>query len=155
MTERETLISKFGDPMEDPRAFEVKWMMTWFVFKDFPDCAVKKIYANRLLIPHLKEVFARLHAKGLLHEIKSYGGCWMPRYTRGYEAQKIPSIHTWALALDLNVDQNPLGMTKAQAIAKGLKPFSDEFDQVWRECGWVLGIDFKRKDGMHRQKTNV
>lgn len=155
MTKRERLIEKFGNPMEDARAFEVKWMMTYFPEKDFPGIAVKKIYANRLLIPHIKEVFIKLQEKDLLKEIRSYGGCWMPRYIRGYEAQKIPSIHTWALAIDFNVNDNPLGYTREQAITKGLKPFSKEFFQVWRDCGWVCGIDFKRGDGMHFQKTNV
>lgn len=162
MTEREKLISKFGNPMEDARAFETRWMATYFPnpmdpSKDqiFPNFPIRKIYCNRLLVPHLMEVFEKLQIKGLLGEIKSYGGCWNPRYIRGYEAQKIPSIHTWALAVDFNVSDNPLGMTREQAVAKGLNPFSQAFNQVWRECGWVCGIDFKRGDGMHFQKTNI
>lgn len=154
-TQRDLLYSKFGDPLTDPRTFEVQWMMTWFCKKEFPELSFHKIYANRLLIPHLKTVFTKLKETGLLHEIKSYGGCWNPRYIRGYEAQKIPSIHSWALATDFNVDQNPLGYTKEQAIAKKLTPFSKEFDQVWRDNDFTCGIDFKRKDGMHFQKTDV
>lgn len=153
--ERERLFAKFGDPAADPRKFEVSWMMTYFVQKDFPELPFHKIYANRLLIPHIQSLFAELKKRGLLHEIKSYGGCWNPRYIRGYEVQKIPSIHTWALALDFNTDQNPLGMTREQAINAGLKPFSAEFFQCCREMGWTCGIDFKRGDGMHFQKTNV
>lgn len=154
-TDREKLEAKFGNPMEDPRQFEVNWMMTWFCKKDHPGLPMNKIYANRLLIPHLKEVFAKLDEKGLLLEIMSYGGCWNPRYIRGYEAQKILSIHTYALAVDFNTLDNPLGLTKAQAMSRRLNPFSEQFDQVWRDCGWVCGIDFGRKDGMHYQFTNV
>lgn len=154
-TERDKLIQKFGNPAEDARKFEVQWMMTYWCQKEFPELPFHKIYCNRLLIPHLKAIFAKLKLKGLLHEIKSYGGCWNIRYIRGYEAQKILSIHTWGLAIDFNVSDNPLGFTRQQALDKGLKPFSEAFFQVWRDCGFTCGIDFKRGDGMHFQKTNI
>lgn len=154
VTSRDKLFAKYGDPFEDPRTFEVQWMMTWFCQKDFPELPFHKIYMNRLAIPDLKKVFTALKEKDLLKEIKSYGGCWNVRYIRGYEAQKIPSIHSFALAWDFNTDQNPLGFTKAQARAKGLTPFTEEFDQVWRDCGFTCGIDFKRGDGMHYQRTD-
>lgn len=155
VNERDKLIQKFGNPSEDSRQFEVQWMMTWWCQKEFSELPFHKIYCNRLLIPHLKQVFAVLKQKGLISELKSYGGCWNIRFIRGYEAQKILSIHTWALAIDFNVTDNPLGLTRQQAIDKGLKPFSEAFFQVWRDLGWTCGIDFKRGDGMHFQKTNV
>lgn len=154
-TDRDKLISRFGNPMEDPRLFETQYMMTFFIQKEFPEVSFPKVYMNRHLIPEFKKVIAILKQKNLLKEIKTYGGCWLPRYIRGYEAQKILSIHTWALAIDFNASDNPLGMTKQQALDMGLTPFSKEFDQVWRDCGWVCGIDFKRGDGMHYQNVNV
>ena len=153
--ERERLFAKFGDPFTDPRLFEQQWMMTYFCKKEFSELPFHKIYCNRLLIPHIKIVFLELQKEGTLTQIKSYGGCWNPRYIRGYEKQQIPSIHSWALALDFNTDQNPLGMTRQQAVAKGLFPFTEKFLNVWRKHGWVCGADFHRKDLMHVQKTDV
>ena len=153
--ERERLFAKFGDPFTDPREFEVQWMMTYFCQKEFPQLPFHKIYCNRLLIEHIRKVFSALQQTALLKEIKSYGGCWNPRYIRGYEKQQIPSIHSWALAIDFNVKDNPLDITREQAIKKGLTPFTEHFLQVWRNCGWICGADFKRCDGMHFQKTNI
>ena len=155
MNQRDRLRDRFGDPMNDPRPFETKWMMTWFCKKEFDELPFHKVYANRLLIPHLQRVFQDLHDKNQLREIKSYGGCWNPRYVRGYEKKKIESIHTWGLAVDFNVSDNPLGMSYDEAIAKGLTPFTPEFQQTWRDAGWICGIDFRRGDGMHFQKVNV
>lgn len=152
-SDRDKLLAKFGDPMIDPRPFEINYMMTWFCGKEYPTLPMTKIYCNRLVLPDLKTVFAELCKRQLLHEIKTYGGCWNPRYIRGYEAQKIHSIHTWAAAWDFNTLQNPLGMTKEAARSLGLNPFSEAFDQAWRDCGFVCGIDFKRGDGMHYQNT--
>jgi len=154
-TDREKLLSRFGDPMGDPRKFEKEWMMTYFCQKEFPTLPFHKIYCNRLLIPKLQEVFSGLRTKNLLGEIREYGGCWNPRYIRGYEAQKILSIHTWALAVDFNVKDNPLGLTYQQALDRRLRPFSPEFQQIWRDFGWVCGIDFKRGDGMHFQLVDL
>lgn len=155
LNERDRLFQKYGNPFIDARTFEKEWMWTWFCRDEFPELPMPKIYANRLLIPHLKIVFNELNKKNLLKEIRTYEGCWNPRYIRGYETQKILSIHTWALAIDFNAKDNPMGMTYQNAIDRNLKPFSHDFQQAWRDCGWVCGIDFRRGDGMHFQKTNV
>jgi hypothetical protein len=46
-------------------------------------------------------------------------------------------------------------LTREQAIAKGLRPFSQRFIEVSREfmeCGWDW---IKRPDGMHYQKKSL
>jgi hypothetical protein len=58
-------------------------------------------------------------------------------------------MHTWGIAVDLNPTQNPLGLTRTQAIHRGLKPFSELFQQTARDCGLICGYDFGRCDGMH------
>ena len=78
---------------------------------------------------------------------------FMPRYIRGYEIQKILSIHSWGLAVDFNVADNPLGLTRLQALGVGLKPFSEQFQQAARDADFICGIDFKRGDGQHFEYT--
>lgn len=133
--------------------FAKQWLTVYDCGIEFPELPFKKMYVNKDLVLPLKLAFSKLKENNLLHEIKSFGGCWNVRYIRGYEKQGILSIHSWGMAVDFNVSDNPLGMTYDDAIKAGLKPFSKEFQQVWRECGWVAGIDFKRGDGMHFEYT--
>jgi hypothetical protein len=80
-------------------------------------------------------------------EANSNDECFMPRLIRG--SKKDISMHTWGIAVDLNPTQNPLGLTRTQAIHRGLKPFSELFQQTARDSGLIVGYDFGRCDGMH------
>ena len=146
MTPQETLISKYGNPYESKVEFEQKWMSLYACQSEFPSLPFKRIYCHKHLIPEIRKVFKALLEKDLLKEIVTFDGCFMPRYIRGYEAKKILSIHTWALALDFNAAENPLG---------GPVKFSQAFLQVWRDCGWRCGSDFKRLDGMHFERPDL
>ena len=73
----------------------------------------------------------------------------MPRYIRGYEKQKVLSRHSWATAVDFNPGDNPLGVSRENALQRGLKPFTKEFQQAARNAGLTAGYDFPRIDGMH------
>lgn len=132
--------------MESLAGFERQWMTIYNCQNEFPSLPFKRIYCHKNLANELRTVFKALQAKNLLKEIETFDGCFMPRYIRGYEAQKIMSIHCWGLAVDFNAATNGLG-----------KPvtFSQEFLQVWRDCGWTCGADFKRLDGMHFEKPSV
>lgn len=158
MTTRETLISKYGNPLlgsTEAKMFEVKWMQVWECQKDFPALPFKRMYVHKLLIQHLQKVFQKLKDENLLSEIKTFDGCFNPRYIRGYEKEKIASFHSWSVAVDLNASHNPLGHSRAQAIAKGLLPFTEQFIHAWRACGFTCGADFVRADIMHFQMTNI
>lgn len=148
MTEREKLISRYGDPFIDRVSFEVKHMTLYRPDKDITDAipCVRKVYCNKDFVDPLNRVFRALIAKGFAGEIKTFGGCYNVRYIRGYEAQKIPSIHAYAMAIDFNTAENPLG---------GPVRFTQPFLQVWRDEGFVCGADFRRKDAMHFQYTTI
>lgn len=154
MTDRIALNNKYGDPFKDRPAF-TKNMKLWNVQDLFPWFPQKHMYLNKDLISLLINTFTILEAKDLHTEIKKFDGCWNVRYIRGYEKKKIASIHSWGLAIDLNARNNPLGLTREQAIEKGLIPFTEEFLEVWRGSGWTVGYDFRRNDGMHFQKRIV
>ncbi len=146
MTAQEILIQKYGNPFLNKAAFEAKWTTVWNCQNEFPSLPFKRIYCHKNLVPHLQKAFKALLAKNLLREIKTFDGCFLPRYIRGYEAKKILSIHTWAAAVDFNAAENALGAPVT---------FSKEFLQVWRDCGFRCGADFKRLDGMHFEKTDI
>jgi len=137
------LIAKFGDPIKDPASFEKANLTVWTVPANLAaKLPFKKIYCNKYLVKPLEEVFKRLDEKGLLSEIKTFDGCFNIRKVRGSATE--PSVHSWAMAVDFNAKENGLGMPVK---------FSKAFLDVWRECGWTCGADFKRLDGMHFQYT--
>ena len=151
MSLRDNLNKKFGNPAKDLPAFEKNNMSVWNCQKEFPTLPFKKMYVNCYLIPYLQVTFKALLDADLLDEIKTYGGCWIVRPVRGYK--NLLSIHSWGLALDFNVDQNPLGWDRTKCIKMGLTPFTECFVKVWEDTGWIAGIKFKRFDGMHFERT--
>lgn len=155
---QDTMIAKFGNPLKseaDRKTFEAKHMGL-FVYPDaicnaIPSLGVK-LYCNRDFWGVWLRFLNLLIERDLHHEINSNDECFMPRYQRGSTTQL--SIHSWGMAADLNPSHNPLGLTRDQAIVRGLKPFSKEFQQAARDAGLICGIDFPgRPDGMHFEAT--
>ena len=142
-TDREKLYKYFGNPFTDQKTIEKKFMVLMSL-KKWPELPRKHIYVNRELVIPLTMVFDELQRTGLIKEIIEYNGCLNVRYIRGYEKEKIESIHAFAMAVDWNAKDNPLG---------GPVRFSEAFLNVWRKLGWICGADFKRLDGMHFQFT--
>jgi len=126
----------------DRNKFETAHMTSW----DIPDdinavirCLPNRLYCNKLITGPLEKVFRKLIETGLDEELKTFDGCFNPRYQRG-STSKI-SRHAWGIAVDFNAAWNPLG---------GKVTFSAAFIKVWRDLGWTCGADWtKRPDGMH------
>ncbi|MDO7847648.1 M15 family metallopeptidase [Hymenobacter sp. M29] len=140
----------YGDP--NSKEFQAKHMVLYvfpdWVAKIFPPYqhqAVRKQWVNKDLITPLEAVFKELLETGLWKELKTFDGLWNIRNKRGLNEL---SIHSWAIALDLNALTNPLG---------GKVTFSQAFLNVWRKHGFVCGADFGagRSDGMHYQFDKV
>jgi hypothetical protein len=147
------LIKRYGNPLasaDERGKFEKAFMILWnyppIIRENIPSLG-KSIYINRDFQPTYEKFLNELIRKGLHKEINSNDECFMPRLIRG--SKKDISMHTWGIAVDLNPTQNPLGLTRTQAIHRGLKPFSEHFQQVARDCGLTVGYDFARCDGMH------
>lgn len=151
MTDRDLLNKKFGNPADDAPAFERNNLVVFKCQKLFPSLPFQRMYVHYLLVSPLINTFTLLEKDDLLQELKTFDGCWSVRNIRGYN--HILSIHSWALAVDFNAKDNPLGYSREKAIEIGLTPFTEAFQDVWRKSGWVCGIDFNRKDGMHYQWT--
>jgi hypothetical protein len=148
------LISRYSDPMKYTRAFESQFMVLWpvpmWIDTHIP-ALPNKIYINKDIVKVFEDTMNALVSNGCYKEIMTFDGMFNVRYIRGSKTKL--SIHSWGLAIDLNAAHNPLGHTKDMCIAKGLTPFSNEFDNTFRNLGWTCGIDFSRADGMHFEYT--
>lgn len=159
MTLQQKLKRKFGNTTipAKRREFERYWMTVWIAPAEalsknplFP----KKIYMNTLLVPSWNKVVKKLIDRDLIQEITSYGGCFNPRYQRGSLTEL--SIHSWGLAIDFNVAENPLiavtHLTR-ERLRKENVTWTEAFLNCFREEEWTCGADWITKlDGMHFEK---
>lgn len=148
MSKQQILGLKYGFPILDhPAKGQIsapenllKNCEIWEFKKDFPELQhvkQQKIYILKEFKTQLVAAFKELRERGLLHEIKTFEGCYELRMIR--DSLTNFSVHSWAAAIDLNAKENPL---------KGKISWSNEFLAVMRE--YVdCGADFKRVDGMH------
>ncbi len=144
---------KYGDPQID-KSFERRCLALYLYPTDVREaipCLGKSLYCNKDLWPVYLKTLRDLIAKGLHTEIHTNDECFCIRDIRGVPGQL--STHSWAMAVDLNPADNPLGVTREQAIANGLTPFTEKFIQVWRDNNWRCGADFSRCDGMHFERS--
>jgi hypothetical protein len=102
---------------------------------------------HRVIVPALQGAFAEIQASGLggaidVANTNRYGGCYGPREIRpaGGTTGGSLSRHTWAMALDLNTTQNPLG---------GVPRLDCRVVFIFRKWGFAWGGNFTTPDGMH------
>lgn len=143
---------KYGNP-KDSKNFMVMW--------DVPaeleiGMIPKKLYCNKDIIPHLEQAFKNLIDRGCIVELKTFDGCFNIRVVRGYEkkyeemiaagdlagASELLSLHSWAIAIDVNAFENGLGI---------VPKLSAEFVKCFTDVGFEWGGSWKRLDGMHFQ----
>ena len=151
---------RYGNIMETPQKLQAfqRQNMGMLDFSDYSKVNKRlpnKIYCNKIIMEDLCKVFNDLVRTKLINEIISYDGCFNPRYIRGLEHRKILSNHAFGTALDFNATQNPLGKSREECIALGLKPFSLGFIQIWGEYNFLSGEKFRRKDLMHFEYTKL
>lgn len=98
---------------------------------------LKEFWCHKAMHPFLDEAFKNLKSNKLLSELKEFGGCHNVRATRG---TKYWSAHSWALAIDINVTENGLGVAPK---------LSAKFVECFKKAGFGWGGEYTRKDGMH------
>ncbi|CAM1341736.1 M15 family metallopeptidase [Tenacibaculum aestuarii] len=132
-------IQKYGEPNVQ---MEYKHMVLW----DVPDWINKelpvipnKIYCNKDLVKPLQQAFENIIKRGLQKELKTWDGCFNIRKKRGLKSW---SLHSWAIAIDINAAWNGLGKQPLMSLAL-VKCFTD--------AGFDWGGTWTRKDGMHFQ----
>jgi len=98
-----------------------------------------EVTCNVALFPELRGALLELVRRGLQDTITSYSGCYARRYTNRDPNQGI-SHHTWGIAVDINVPQNPFGAPPHQ---------DPRLVRVFERWGFVWGGTFIVPDGMH------
>lgn len=96
-------------------------------------------YCNRDMIQPLTAAFQNLTQRGYASEIKTWDGCFNIRKKRGGSTM---SLHSWAVAIDLNAASNAFG-SKPTLSAGFVKCFTD--------AGFDWGGNWSKPDGMHFQ----
>jgi len=156
-------VLKYGNPFRSDGTVDTAWQNKfeplWMRILKYP-AEIKKAFPTLGETVYINKDFEGLYLKflyhlierNLQHEVTVNDQCFMIRLIRG--STNSPSIHSWGMAVDLNPVNNPLGLSRDQANAKGLHPFTPEFQDVAKSCGIVCGYDFKRIDGMHFEHSN-
>lgn len=103
----------------------------------------KKIYCNKDMVKPLTEAFMNLIGREFVDELKTWDGCFNIRKKRG---AKSSSLHSWAIAVDVNAAWNGFG-AEPQLSAGFVKCFTD--------AGFDWGGFWKKKDGMHFQLSKL
>lgn len=99
------------------------------------------VTCHRVLLPQLRGALQEVAAAGLADSIDptDFGGCYAPRFIGNDPARGL-SLHTWGIAVDLNVHQNLRGTTGA---------IDRRVVAVFKRWGFAWGGDWAFTDPMH------
>lgn len=99
------------------------------------------VTCHRVMLPQLRGALQEVVDAGLADRIDAtdFGGCYAPRFIAGDPAKGL-SLHTWGIAVDLNVQGNLRGTT-------------GEIDRrvvdIFKRWGFAWGGDWSFTDPMH------
>lgn len=103
----------------------------------------KKIFLNKDFKPVLEKALRNLIERNLTQELKTWDGVFMIRSKRALLSL---SLHSWAIAVDVNRAENDLNM----------KPkLTPQFVRCFKDAGCDWGGDWARLDGMHFQLKSI
>jgi hypothetical protein len=99
------------------------------------------VTCHRVMLPQLRGALADVERAGLASAIdrSDYGGCYVPRFI-GSDPTRGLSLHSWGIALDLNVQGNLRG-TVGEIDRRVVRIF-----KAW---GFAWGGDWQWTDPMH------
>ena len=141
MVAQEDCYKKYGDPVIN----EAKFMVMWDVPADIEIGVIpNKLYCNKDMIAPLTKAFTALVKTGKYQELKTWDGCFNIRLQRGSKTKM--SLHSWGLACDINASDNAQGK---------IPKLSPELVKCFTDNGFTWGGNFKKKDGMHFELTNI
>lgn len=131
-------LKKFGPPETE------KFMVVWDVPTELEIGVIpKKIYCNRDMVKPLEQAFRNLISRGYAAELKTWDGCFNIRKKC---SQSSPSLHSWAVAIDLNAAWNGFG--KQPTLSAG-------FVKCFTDAGFDWGGTWTKPDGMHFQLKSL
>jgi len=105
----------------------------------------KKIFLNKDMKGPLQQALRNLISRNFAKELKTWDGVFIIRNKRGLSSM---SLHSWAIACDVNQSENRLGS----------KPLlSSGFVNCFTDAGFEWGgcWNMPRTDGMHFQLSKI
>jgi hypothetical protein len=99
------------------------------------------VTCHKLMLPQLRAALQQVVNSGLADKINpgEYGGCYVPRFIASDPSNPV-SLHTWGIAIDLNVPGNQRGT-------------AGEIDRrvvaIFKSWGFAWGGDWDYTDPMH------
>jgi hypothetical protein len=103
----------------------------------------KRIFINKDFKPVLEKSLKNLISRNLTNELKTWDGVFIIRTKRALSSL---SLHSWAIAVDVNAFENQLGQTPK---------LSSAFVKCFTDAGCDWGGTWTRKDGMHFQLNKI
>lgn len=121
------------------------WVRANIGYADVP--ILGRVECHRLMIPQLRAALAEVQSAGLAGSIYrgQYAGCYNPRFIDRDPNQPI-SLHTWGIALDLNVPGNQRG-TAGQIDRRVVA--------IFKRWGFAWGGDWAYTDPMHFELSTL
>jgi hypothetical protein len=118
------------------------WTSHWIVTTHVPQLG--EVKCNRAIVGDLTAAMREVTARGLGWTVHSadfarQGGCYNPRLARVSNGVSL-SAHSWGIAVDINVDTNPLGATPRQDA---------RLVAIMARHGFSWGGRWLRPDGAH------
>ncbi len=118
------------------------WISQWIRTQDVPQLG--NVQCNKAILPDLAAAMREITTRNLgklVHsaDFAAEGGCFAPRTARFADGGAL-STHSWGIAVDINVDVNPLGA----------KPHQDpRLVAIMAAHGFTWGGRWLRPDGAH------
>lgn len=120
------------------------WVNRFIVTRPAP--ILGRVTCNKMIMPQLVGALTQIQREGLAHLVNpaDYGGCYSPRFVN-HEASVGISHHSWGVAIDVNVSQNPFGHTPSQ---------DPRIVRAFQDWGFTWGGTWLVPDGMHFEYLN-
>ena len=132
-------LKKYGEPSASN-----KNLVLWDVPTELEIGVIpKRIYCNKDLVGPLSKAFKALIDTGHVKELKTWDGCFNIRKKRGLSSM---SLHSWAIAIDVNAFENGLNQTPK---------LSPGFVKCFTDNGFDWGGTWRKPDGMHMQLSKI
>lgn len=116
---------------------DARWVANNIVSASVP--VIGRVTCHRLIVPQLRAAMRELEARGLAGTVKSFDGCYVPRFIERDPGRSV-SLHTWGIAFDLNAMTNLPGRRGDMDM---------RVVDVMKRWGFRWGGDWSYPDPMH------
>ncbi|HEV2889742.1 MAG TPA: M15 family metallopeptidase [Frankiaceae bacterium] len=114
-----------------------RWVAANIVSTTVP--VIGRVTCHRLMVPQLRAALAEVEANGLGHLLKTFDGCYVPRFIERDPSHAI-SLHTWGIAIDFDAATNARG---------GRGTMDARIVSIFKRWGFRWGGDWSYTDPMH------